>query len=652
MADPLQTVSPGQPFRPSAALHNATVDLIRRSAMNRANLAGTVGRSAHSTTILPIHNGSGAAIAEGGVLAIDGPMFEDDDDPEQTPRIAGIKPTSTSAGKIAVLLEPVEDGDVGFAVVSGVTWAKLLISTDEENIDRCDVYTPDPDDAEDEGTCEYLVPREDGSALILWPAKEDRTSSETPIDAMVLLNAPNGIVPRMFQLDATLEKETEGEVTADHRSALAWPCTWDETEEKYVKSTDESEKFTVTDYRDCAWGISGDRGWAVKRSIGTGESATEEWEIVQCGRTYYRGTAKDDIQNDPGTVELSAINDGVSAEVEAKAWAESLEMAIQTDMRVLVTFEPGVDGGTWLIIDSQKKDFTHFPCKIASSVKMTGETSRWTYTCTVQVAASSTELQDGNMWGVTSFSAMNLDEYGTSDENRQAIPNGTYVLLHRYWYLTEDEEPVLISHTWFEKQWHPEFTEQVVLDTSNGAAIEYDDENKRLNVHTKTIKVRAIEPEEPDPDTTVGLSDLEGGGNVYPFVLTADLVEGGTATANATIDGETTAITVTDNVNGWRGLTGWYGNCYKNEAGAYPILNLRPWPLVIQATAAEAVDSDDATFSADNPDALSPPGSTVIDETLTIINTCDFEIDDNAVIICVWNQTEDAFVVIQAPCPA
>jgi len=126
-----------------------------------------------------VKNASGADRARFAVLGIDSPIFspsEAADNFANQVALVGVTPTADHAGKFVVLLEPIADGEIGQAVVSGVTPVKVNV-TDEAHT-RADVQA---------GQAGYLASGDSGSALILW--KEAGTGEKW---ALVNLGMPSG----------------------------------------------------------------------------------------------------------------------------------------------------------------------------------------------------------------------------------------------------------------------------------------------------------------------------------------------------------------------------------------------------------------------------------------------------------------------------
>ncbi len=108
-----------------------------------------------------VKNNSGADRGRFNVLGIDGPIFtptESLDSFKNTIALKGITPAAaTHVGKFVILQEPLADGELGRAVISGVTPVKIDVT------DAGHGYA-DVKDA----VCGTLASAASGSSMILW----------------------------------------------------------------------------------------------------------------------------------------------------------------------------------------------------------------------------------------------------------------------------------------------------------------------------------------------------------------------------------------------------------------------------------------------------------------------------------------------------
>lgn len=128
--DPLRKVQPGEPLAISAAAYNAFVDAARGVRSPGAVAGGPVATPRDGLVVL-VRNSSGGDVARYGVLAISSPLVSpSSDEGEFQRRLAfdGVTPSgATAAGKFVVCLQPLADGEIGRAVLAGLTIAKLSV---------------------------------------------------------------------------------------------------------------------------------------------------------------------------------------------------------------------------------------------------------------------------------------------------------------------------------------------------------------------------------------------------------------------------------------------------------------------------------------------------------------------------------------------
>jgi hypothetical protein len=127
--DPLKKVLPGQPMRLPAAAWNAFIDATRW-VRERANSTGGIpGESTRSTDIVKVRNISGADVERWGILAISRPIIdptENEEEFESRVMFDGENPGyGAAAGCFVILLDPILDGEIGRAIVSGVTCCRI-----------------------------------------------------------------------------------------------------------------------------------------------------------------------------------------------------------------------------------------------------------------------------------------------------------------------------------------------------------------------------------------------------------------------------------------------------------------------------------------------------------------------------------------------
>ena len=130
----LQKVQPGAPLRIPADAYNAFVDAAEANRQRRATKTGTPSQMFRQAGIVLIKNESGEDVERGGILGIDGPIITrvTDEDGFKAGQLAlrGITPAVEHAGQFAVTLEPIANGYMGKACVSGACMVQVAM-TDE-----------------------------------------------------------------------------------------------------------------------------------------------------------------------------------------------------------------------------------------------------------------------------------------------------------------------------------------------------------------------------------------------------------------------------------------------------------------------------------------------------------------------------------------
>lgn len=131
--DAYRRAQSGQPVQFSAAAWNACLDAAQAHKNGAANqLAGDSGQFRQADIVL-VKNDSGEDVPRFGVLGIDGVIFTADDNLlEFQARVAftGVTPAEADhAGKFVICLDPIADGKIGRAWVSGVCAAKVNIAS-------------------------------------------------------------------------------------------------------------------------------------------------------------------------------------------------------------------------------------------------------------------------------------------------------------------------------------------------------------------------------------------------------------------------------------------------------------------------------------------------------------------------------------------
>jgi hypothetical protein len=273
--DPFKKVQAGDPLAIPAEAFNTFIDMALDWKGRRLGQTRDVAAGMGQTGIFPIENASGADRDRFEVLAIDGPVFSPDENLAAFQnRIAfrGVTPTDGS-DPVAILLEPVADGRIGRAVVSGVAVVQVgLIDTEHIHAEAI---------ADDSTKLESAA---GGSIEIL---AIDRSTTGTKW-AIVRIGAGASVAEdENYQLAQNLDAGG----TAD-----AHPLVWDSTGSG-AYSVDEATTVTVHDLLGEHWGLIGERIRGRRRRPAGGEivealSSGAAWHIFELAEDMGAGETK------------------------------------------------------------------------------------------------------------------------------------------------------------------------------------------------------------------------------------------------------------------------------------------------------------------------------------------------------------------------
>lgn len=159
----LKKVQPGDAFAMSADTFNTFVDTANKV---RSMKDGHVGALAppmvdQSGEIVLVKNSSGAAVGRFGILGINGPVFSPADNENEFKKrvvLDGVAPLlADHLGRFVITCEPLAEGKIGRAKVTGVTPVTInIVNVDHEYADI------------EDGNTSRLISGS-GSAYILWP---------------------------------------------------------------------------------------------------------------------------------------------------------------------------------------------------------------------------------------------------------------------------------------------------------------------------------------------------------------------------------------------------------------------------------------------------------------------------------------------------
>ena len=228
MSDPFRKVKSGDPLVIPATAYNAMLDAAianMRSQSKPSQVRGEQGLH------VLVRNETGNALEQFEILGIEGPVFHPRNQSnafQQTPVLRGVVPKEKHKGKFVVLQEPVAQGSVARACISGLTVARVYV---EEPEDGKGYTAPKTCDIEkEESYC--LKSTASGGASILWI--EDGTGLK-----WALIRVGHGDTSTLFPV--VLEK-SDGE-EGDEKTATTWSYDVSHalTGESFAKDVDPTE---------------------------------------------------------------------------------------------------------------------------------------------------------------------------------------------------------------------------------------------------------------------------------------------------------------------------------------------------------------------------------------------------------------------------
>lgn len=163
MGDVMKKVLPGDRLKIPAKTFNTFIDAARDFQARQHSRTSGPKAPPQQNGIVLVRNDTGADRHLFEILGIDGPLYGPDDNLEEFEfrfALKGITPDADHLGNFVILLEPVKDGQLGRAMIQGITPVKVQVET--EGYQYADVCT-------DEGS-EYahLVSAPRGAAFILY----------------------------------------------------------------------------------------------------------------------------------------------------------------------------------------------------------------------------------------------------------------------------------------------------------------------------------------------------------------------------------------------------------------------------------------------------------------------------------------------------
>jgi len=275
----LRHVQRGQPLNIPADDWNRIVDATRAFYEQQAPGRGgpaTAGIVRQSGVVL-VKNASGQAQDRFAVLGIDAPIIPpgaegNEEEFKRQVALSCVTPTAEHAGRFVVLLEPLADGAIGRACVSGVTVVRLQVENEDDTI--ADVA---------DGESAHLVSGTSGNAVILWKEEEGEGGNSGGRWAIVRIGGGGASAQLLIKL-------TGSSTLADNR----WSYSAVEVvPEKQGRYKDKANGWSGTAYNtieanNAATGIlgSGDNtadfpSGVELQPIGSG-AVVPAWRVINC----------------------------------------------------------------------------------------------------------------------------------------------------------------------------------------------------------------------------------------------------------------------------------------------------------------------------------------------------------------------------------
>ncbi|MBD3671910.1 MAG: hypothetical protein HUJ26_00155 [Planctomycetaceae bacterium] len=198
MVDPLRKPVSGEPFVPSAKQTGMFIDAYKATLGGRAERPRGRFPELDADVVL-VRNDTGADITiPHGVVKIGGPLIAPADRSNvvfERPLVAGELPDEDPDW--CVLQQPLADGAIGRAVLSGLTWVRIDV------IDEADTHC-----VATAGETGFLESSTSGPGFILW--KESGTGEKW---ALIRISNEEGAIFRLGKADADIASRTTGTVS-------------------------------------------------------------------------------------------------------------------------------------------------------------------------------------------------------------------------------------------------------------------------------------------------------------------------------------------------------------------------------------------------------------------------------------------------------
>ncbi len=215
----MRKVSPGERIRYPASTHNAFIDAAEDYQSRLHDLIAGKVPTLRQTGIIRIVNETGEPRDRFDILAIDGPIVTPSDDLDEFVGevvLRGVIPTDDYIGRFVVLLDAIDDGDVGRAVIDGVCHVRVEMRSEAD--EYADVL---------DGTAETLKSDSSGTAQLLWIQREADRESPDVAWAVARIGLPPGSSDIHCIVLGLTREPGSGSVMATCSRILARPMVYD-----------------------------------------------------------------------------------------------------------------------------------------------------------------------------------------------------------------------------------------------------------------------------------------------------------------------------------------------------------------------------------------------------------------------------------------
>jgi len=179
---PLHKVRRGDPLEIPAGTFNTFIDVARDFRQRQLSQLRHAEPDVRRSGIVLVKNETGQDCGRFNVLGLSGVIIKPTDNPDdfqQRVALRGTIPAAQHKGRFAVLLEPLRDGEIGRAILDGLTAVRVEMLNEEHPF--ADIR---------EGYCDVLQSGSSGSAQLLWVQPENERDDPAIAWAVARIGPP------------------------------------------------------------------------------------------------------------------------------------------------------------------------------------------------------------------------------------------------------------------------------------------------------------------------------------------------------------------------------------------------------------------------------------------------------------------------------